>query len=100
MSKPVARIGDLYDDGDEQMEGSDSVFANFIPVARVGDLTTGHTIPPCFWPPAEIITGSGTVFANFIPVAKVGDIHDVHCCGPVCHTGEIIIGSDNVLVGD
>ena len=107
MTYPVARIGDLYDDGDTQMEGSDSVFANFIPIARVGDLTEGHIcqppLPAVFAPPAEIITGSGSVFVNYIPVAHVGDIHDVHKCGGpggcCSHTGELINGSDNVMVG-
>lgn len=96
---PVARVGDLYDDGDEQAEGSGDVFAEFIPVARLGDLTTGHPCGPGIYPPAPIITGSGTVFANFLPLARVGDLHDVHCCGPSCHTGSLITGAGTVLAG-
>ena len=107
MTLPVARIGDLYDDGDIQMEGSDNVFTNYLPVSRINDLTEGHVclppLPPAFAPAAPIITGSGSVFVNFIPTARVGDIHDVHKCGgpPGCcaHTGTLITGSDSVMVG-
>lgn len=99
MTMPVSRVGDLYDDGDKQLLGSENVFANGIGVARVGDLTEGHSIPTCFWPPVQVLTGSGTVFANGIPIARVDDMHDVHCCGPACHTGKFITGSETVFAG-
>ena len=99
-SKPVSRIGDLYDDGDKQLIGSENVFINGIGVARVDDLTEGHICPPAaWWPSVPIITGSSTVFANNKPIARVGDKHDVHCCGLSCHIGEFITGSENVFAG-
>ena len=107
MTLPVSRVGDLYDDGDKQLLGSENVFANGIGVARVDDLTEGHIclppFPSVFAPPAPIITGSSTVFANFKPIARVSDKHDVHLCGGpggCCpHTGDFITGSETVFAG-
>lgn len=95
----VARLGDLYTDNDFQAQGSGNVFINGLPVARLGDLSTGHSIPPCFWPPAPIIEGSGLVFVNGLPIARMGDKRAVHCCGPSCHGAVIAQGSGNVFSG-
>lgn len=92
----VGRIGDGFSDGDTQAEGSGDVFANGIPVARLGDSTTGHG---CF-PPVPVVAGSGSVFVNGIPVARLGDAHDVHCCpNQGCHNGVFAEGSGNVFSG-
>jgi uncharacterized Zn-binding protein involved in type VI secretion len=90
----ITRIGDPYSDGDFQAMGSGSVFVNNIPLARLGDLTTGHGC----WPPAQIVAGSPTVFANGIPVGRVGDPHLIHCCpDDGCHDGIFVSGSPNVF---
>ena len=97
---PVARIGDSYSDGDTQMQGSGNVFVNNIPVARLGDLTTGHKCSSGgWWPSVPIIQGSGSVFVNNIPVARLGDAHATHCCGDSCHNGVFVTGSGNVFSG-
>ena len=97
---PVSRIDDSYDDGDVQLEGSGDVFAEFLGVARINDKTTGHPCPAGgIWPGVPIITGSGSVFANFQSIARVSDLHDIHCCGPVCHTGALITGAGTVFAG-
>lgn len=93
----VTRMGDPYDDGDFQAVGSGDVFINGLPIARLGDLTTGHGC----WPPAQVQTGSPTVFANFIPVGRVGDLHVIHCCpDDSCHPGSFISGSPDVFAND
>jgi len=104
---PAARVGDLYDDNDVQLEGSPDVIINGVAVARVGDLTEGHIcsppfVPPLFAPGVAVITGSGTVLANGVSIARVGDMHDTHLCGGVAspHTGKFITGSADVLIGD
>ena len=92
----VARIGDPISCGDTEAGGSGDVFANGIPITRVGpDLTAGH----CY-AAVPITSGSGTVFVNNLPVARVGDPIDggSHCCpGVGCHDGTIAAGSLNVF---
>lgn len=63
--------------------GSDDVFINGLPVARVGDSTSCG---------ATIVTGSSTVFINGKPAALFGSA--------TSHGGVIISGSGNVLIGD
>lgn len=87
----VCRIGDPWDCGDTQGEGSGDVFANGIPVSRLGDNTAGH----CY-PPVPIVSAAAAVFANGIPVATIGDPHPGHCCGPPCHGGSVLDGSPDV----
>ncbi|WP_407529443.1 PAAR domain-containing protein [Methylobacterium oryzisoli] len=86
MAKAVARRGDAIDHGGEIIEGSDTVYVNGRPVARVGDkvqcqqhglvtITDGNDA----WPTngratarvgsrcscgAVVTTGSPTVFSN------------------------------------
>lgn len=94
MSIPVARLGDVFTDGDIIAQGSGNVFVNNIPVARLGDVTTGEG---CF-PSVIISTASGSVFANNIPIARLGDLKMVHCCPDQgCHDGIIATASGNVF---
>lgn len=88
----VARLGDPISCGDVIANGSGNVFANGMPITRVGDNTAGH----CF-PPVPVQGGSGSVFVNGIPVARVGDPIPTHCCGDPCHDGAVSAGSPNVF---
>lgn len=100
MTLAVARIGDTYSDDDTQKEGSGNVFANNIPIARIGDLTTGHSCPPGgWWNSVPVETGSGSVFVNNIPIARMGDTHVGHWCGISFHKGTVVTGSGNVFSG-
>lgn len=85
----AARLGDqIICDGQigTITGGSDNVFTNQLPAARVGDPVN------CKKHGAQTITtGSGTVFINQKGAARVGD----HCsCGAVIYTG-----SPNVIIG-
>ena len=101
----VARIGDTFDDTDTIATGSGDVFVNNLPIARLGDVTTGHTLPGhTFYPSIDIDSGSGTVFANNKAVARVDDTHAQHCDTPGhpasdCHIGTIVVGSGDVFAG-
>ena len=95
----VARIGDPFStghpcDGSSTIaQGSPDVFANGIPVSRIGDLSAVHTVLAggiCVPHSVPVVSGSATVFANGIPVARVGDSIDA---------GEITGGSPNVFAG-
>jgi len=95
----VARIGDLFatghlcDAASVIGEGSGDVFANGIPVSRVGDNSVVHDIlqgGACVPHTAPIAAGSGTVFANGIALARVGDAIDA---------GSISAGSADVFAG-
>ena len=93
----VARIGDAISCGDTIAQGSGDVFANGIPVTRVGpDKTAGH----CFLP-TKIAAGSSTVFVNNSPVARTGDPIVAHTCPPppTTHGGSIGVGSSDVFAG-
>lgn len=73
------------------VEGSDNVFVNGLPVHREGDrwATHGHTPPPG---DDRLSEGSSTVFANGKAVGRIGDM--VTCGSAVAE------GSANVFVGD
>ncbi len=90
----VTRIGDPFGCGSSSAAGSGNVFANNIPVTRVGDATTGH---PC-GPPTSNQSGAATVFANNIPVCRVGDPLVPHgtCDGPP-HQTPFVVGSADVF---
>lgn len=66
------------------------------PVARLGDICTGHG---CF-PPRPNISGSPNVFANMIPVHRQGDAWAVHCCPPPCHAGVLARGAPTVFANN
>ncbi len=93
----IIRIGDPVSCGDVMAEGSGDVFANDIPVSRVGvDLTAGH----CY-APTPVSSGSPDVFANNIPVDRVGDPIVPHSCPDVgAHGGNMSNGSPNVFVNE
>ena len=68
-----------------------TVFANGIPIARLGDPARPHTILRgivCVGHPARVNAGSRTVFAQGIRVARIGDSYD---------QGRMIKGSPNVF---
>lgn len=89
----VARLGDPISCGDVIAGGSGNVFANGMPVTRVGpDLTAGH----CF-PAVPILIGSPTVNVNGLPVAVVGNPIPDHTCGTVTHGGTVDAGSPDVF---
>lgn len=92
----ITRITDIYSDGDTQAMGSNDVFANGLPVARLTDMTTGHGC----WPPVPVVTASNSVFVNGLPAARLADAHATHCCPDKgCHDGVFVSGSNDVFVG-
>lgn len=96
MAQPAARLGDAFTDGDIIAQGSGNVFVNGMPLARIGDATTGEK---CF-PPVVLIQGSGRVFANNIPVSRLGDKKAYHKCKKKKkHDGVVATGSGNVFIG-
>lgn len=88
----IIRLGDPISCGDTMGAGSGNVFANGIPVSRMGiDATVGH----CY-PPVAVVRGSPNVFVNNAPVDRVGDPIATHCCGD-CHSGSCANGSFDVF---
>lgn len=74
----VARLGDAgvpHCSGYTIASGSDNVFVNGKPAARVGDSSTSHQLPgsPCPSHVSTIAVGSSSVFVNNRPLARVGD---------------------------
>lgn len=65
--------------------GAVTVLANNLPVAVVGDAVT------CSGPPDALVVGAPTVLAENKPVVCMGD--------PTAHSGVVVMGSANVLVG-
>jgi uncharacterized Zn-binding protein involved in type VI secretion len=96
--KPVSRLGDSMECGDPIVQGSQNVFVNGIPIARVGDQTGGHAS----WVPNAMAEGSSTVFANNIPICRVGDRHIGHASPSPSpfHQTPLVTGSPNVTSGD
>ena len=72
--------------------GSPNVFANGMPVLRVGDFGI-HAVccGPNMWTATK---GSATVFVNGMQVHRLGDM-DTHCGG----VGNMIQGSPTVMAG-
>ena len=88
----VCRLGDPIPCGDIMNAGSGNVFANGMPITRVGpDKTVGHPKPA----PTPIAKGSKTVFVNNLPVARVGDPIVRH----KKHGGAVSVGSSDVSAG-
>lgn len=73
--------------------GSENVFINNRPVARVGDLSTSHLRPgsPCPSHVSSIASGSSTVFVNGRAMARVGD--------PLTACTRVAAGSPDVQAG-
>lgn len=95
----VARIGDGFSTGhpcdgaSTIAAGSGNVFANGIPVSRIGDASVAHNVlvgELCVPHVVPIAAGSGTVSVNGIACARVGDAIDA---------GAISSGSGNVFAG-
>lgn len=91
----AVRMGDVISCGDVMADGSPNVFANGIPMSRVGiDNTSGH----CF-SSTPIVSGSSNVFINNTPADRVGDPIQTHCCpGNGCHSGVAAVGSPDVFI--
>lgn len=96
----IARIGDDFSTGhgctgvSQIAEGSEDVFANGIPVSRLGDMSVSHTIPSgddCVPHVVPISGASASVYINGIACARVTDSIDA---------GAIVAGSPDVFAGD
>lgn len=99
----AAYIGSLTSGHDfcqptEIVSGSQNVFINNKPAARVGDICAAHD---CEGSPFNhqshipiVVSGSQNVFINNKPAARVGD--KVSCMGGF--TSEIISGSENIFI--
>ena len=100
----VAHIGSAFDCGDTVAAASGDVFVNNLPVARLGDLTMGHSASGhTLYPPVPIVDGAGSVFANNLPVATAGSKLAVHCDLPPhpssdCHDGAITVPTSSADV--
>lgn len=91
-----ARIGDPLTCGDTIVQGSGNVFFNGIPVARIGDATSGHGCHP----PSTMATGNGAnVYANNILICVVGSSNVPHTCKSNTHSGTVSAGSPDVFIG-
>ena len=101
MTLAVARLTDKFLDTDVIATGSGDVFVNNLPVARLTDTTTGHTLPDHgFYPPVAISSGSGSVFVNNLAIARLTDKHLPHCDPhPDCHDSVISTASGDVFSG-
>ncbi len=87
----VARIGDVDTNHPPCAEGqcatgSSNVFANNIPVHRVGDVNTPHGYILCVPHVTSLVTGSPNVYANNIKVGRIGDSYD---CGILVNAGSL-----------
>ncbi|WP_346667140.1 PAAR domain-containing protein [uncultured Desulfovibrio sp.] len=83
--KPVARVGDTGSHGGSITTGSNSIFVNSKPIARVGDI---YNCPE--HGPNPIVTGAPYIFGNDVLVAHVGS---KTACG-----AEITSGSPDVFI--
>lgn len=71
--KPICRLGDINAGLGKTIATSKTVYANFLPVALMGDLLTPHIKGPKH-AVSKIVTGSPNVFIEGRPVARVGSI--------------------------
>lgn len=85
MATPVIRVSDPHSHGGGVVTGAETVFANGLPIARVGDAVWCNKHK---W--QTVATGSPTVFAEGQQVARVGDITS---CGAQ------LFSDSNVLAG-
>ena len=97
MTIPVARIGDTDTNHPPCgpgacATGSSNVFANMIPVHRVGDVNTPHGYILCIPHVTPLASGAATVMSNFQQVGRIGDPYS---CGIA-----VASGSPNVFAGD
>tara|TARA_Y100001970_G_C14202631_1_gene842048 strand:- start:158 stop:448 length:291 start_codon:yes stop_codon:yes gene_type:complete len=85
----VARIGDADTNhppcsAGQCATGSPNVFANNIPVHRVGDTNTPHGYILCIPHVTQLATGSPNVFVNNIQCGRLGD---QYTCGILVNAG-------------
>ena len=97
MTIPVARIGDTDTNHPPCgpgacATGSSNVFANMIPVHRVGDVNTPHGYILCIPHVTPLASGAATVMSNSQQVGRIGDLYS---CGIA-----VASGSSNVFAGD
>ena len=82
----------------EVISGSENVFVNNKPAARVGDICAAHDCKESWFDhPSHIpiiVSGSQNVFINNRPAARVGD--KVSCMGTFY--SEIVSGSENIFI--
>lgn len=95
---PVCRLGD-YCTGHPpcweprpNIQGSPDVFANAIPIHRLGDAWAVHGTFPCLPHGGVLASASQTVFANALGIGRIGDA--VNCGSFVAQ------GSPDVFAGD
>lgn len=86
--KPLCRMFDINNGFGQVVATSKTVYANFLPVALMGDPLTPH-LKGSRHAVSKIVTGSPTVFVEGRPVARLGSIAT---CGH-----RMITGSPNVL---
>lgn len=93
----VCRIGDPISCGDHAGCGSPNVYANNIPITRLGDCTVSHTCGPV----TVLQEGnSRSVYANNISISVVTSSIVPHgTCDDPPHGGIVSSGSPNVFVG-
>lgn len=92
----VTRLGDLCTGHDcfsprPSISASSDVFANSIPVVRVGDAYDLHGCGKCKPHSGNLASGSTSVFVNGLPVGRVGDA--ISC------SSSVAVGSPDVIIG-
>lgn len=70
-------------DGDVHAVGVPSVRVNGVPIAVVGQLTTGHD----GFPPTTALQGSPNVYVTGLSVVREGDAYAPHTNGEETHVG-------------
>jgi len=86
--RPLCRMFDINTGFGQVIATSKTVYANFLPVALLGDKITPH-LSGHRHAVSMIVTGNPTVFVEGRPVARLGS---VNICGH-----RMITGSPNVL---
>lgn len=81
--RPIQKQGDPIQCGDTHGIGLLNIRAEGIPIAIVGQLTTGHG----GFPPTAAVQGSENVRATNLPVVRLGDAYAPHTNGQETHTG-------------
>ena len=90
----VVRLGDDESHACYTTSASANVFANRIPVCRVGDSVCCNLATPPHPTPGVIVDGSPNVFVNGQQIARVGDPTQHQGCG----AGSLLSGSPDVYV--
>jgi uncharacterized Zn-binding protein involved in type VI secretion len=85
--RPLCRMFDINAGFGQVIATSRTVYANFRPVALMGDILTPHLTGPRH-AVSKIVTGSPTVFVEGRPVARLGSIAT---CGHKMITGSFNI---------